>query len=176
MTTGRQQLVLRHRHIVSAIVRDYVRKFPSMPRDELVAYGDLGLVEAASRYTPGAATFAHYAGIRIRSRVLDGVERFFGWNNRTQRSTVLLETEVTVPAEPELLLDVTRVLSTLTTIERQVVEEVLLHGRLLADVACDLVERRTGRVGCSRGRASQIYGSALSKLEMVYATRKVNAR
>ncbi len=57
---------------------------PWVDKEDLVAYGHLGLVQAAERFDPAKGisfkTFAYY---RIRGAIFDGL-REFGWLNRNQ--------------------------------------------------------------------------------------------
>lgn len=61
--------------LVYAEVRRIGRKLPRyVPRDELLAAGLLGLVEAGKRYRPGgSAKFSSYATHRVRGAILDAV-------------------------------------------------------------------------------------------------------
>ena len=71
------QLIEQHRDYVRALAHRIARQLPpGVDIEELVAFGDLGLVEAAGRYDParGAAfqTFAYY---RIRGAIFDGLRK-----------------------------------------------------------------------------------------------------
>ncbi len=72
-----ESLITDNRNYVAALARQIAAKLPSnVDFDELVAYGQLGLVEAANQYQPdrGVAftTFAYY---RIRGAIFDGVRK-----------------------------------------------------------------------------------------------------
>jgi len=60
--------------LAGALARQYkLRRF----MDDLIAYGNEGLLEAARRYDPSrGATFATYAWYRVRGRMLDGCRSF----------------------------------------------------------------------------------------------------
>ncbi|HEY0078937.1 MAG TPA: sigma-70 family RNA polymerase sigma factor [Pyrinomonadaceae bacterium] len=71
----RDQLIEQHRPYVRALAVKIMRTLPMrVDLNELVAYGDVGLVEAAQRYDSGRGaafrTFAHY---RIRGAIYDGL-------------------------------------------------------------------------------------------------------
>jgi RNA polymerase sigma factor for flagellar operon FliA len=73
----RDQLIEQHRPYVRALAVKVMRSLPMrVDLNELVAYGDLGLVEAAQRYDSarGASftTFAHY---RIKGAIYDGLRQ-----------------------------------------------------------------------------------------------------
>ena len=80
----RDQLIEQHRSYVRALAIKIMQSLP-MPVDlqELIAYGDIGLIEAAERFDPrrGVAfpTFAHY---RIKGAIYDGL-REMGFFSRS---------------------------------------------------------------------------------------------
>ncbi|MCB9564397.1 MAG: sigma-70 family RNA polymerase sigma factor [Kofleriaceae bacterium] len=73
----RAALVESHRHLVrkaAALIYPRVREHVDM--EELIGLGDLGLVEAASRYDPDAgASFSTFAWYRVQGSVIDGLRR-----------------------------------------------------------------------------------------------------
>jgi RNA polymerase sigma factor for flagellar operon FliA len=59
---------------------------PSIELDDLMQVGMMGLVNAVAHYDPGqGASFATYAGIRIKGAMLDEVRRL-GWSPRSLQS------------------------------------------------------------------------------------------
>jgi len=79
----RDALIEQHRSYARALAIKVIRTLPSsVELSDLVAYGELGLVEAAERYDPrrGVAfsTFAHY---RIKGAIYDGL-REMGYFSR----------------------------------------------------------------------------------------------
>lgn len=71
----RDQLIEQHRSYVRALAVKIMRSLPlQVDLNELVAYGDIGLIEAAERYDPrrGVAftTFSYY---RIKGAIYDGL-------------------------------------------------------------------------------------------------------
>lgn len=75
-----EHLIVSHREFVRKLAREIHRKLPShVPYDDLVGYGEIGLVEAAGKYDPlcGAAftTFAYY---RVRGAIFDGLKKMSG--------------------------------------------------------------------------------------------------
>lgn len=73
----RASLVESHRFLVWKAVRlVWPRVKGHVERDDLVALGDLGLVEASTRYDPeGGASFATFAWYRVQGAILDGLRR-----------------------------------------------------------------------------------------------------
>jgi RNA polymerase sigma factor for flagellar operon FliA len=83
MAAERDRLVGQHQSLVQAIAAKLKRTLGrSIEFDDLIGYGQKGLLEAADRFdsTQGAAfsTFAYY---RIRGAMLDGL-RTMGWYSR----------------------------------------------------------------------------------------------
>ena len=73
----RGELIEAHRHLVWKAVRlVWPRVQAHVDKDELVSLGDLGLVEAASRFDPGAGVrFSTFAWYRVQGAILDGLRR-----------------------------------------------------------------------------------------------------
>ncbi len=74
---SRDALIEQHLHYVRTIAYDIVRKLPpSVELDDLIAYGNLGLVRAAEKYNPARGvsfvTFAHYY---IKGAIWDEVRK-----------------------------------------------------------------------------------------------------
>ncbi|MFZ4431070.1 MAG: sigma-70 family RNA polymerase sigma factor [Phycisphaerales bacterium] len=72
-----ERLILEHQSFLRALVRNIASTLPHhVDYDELVAFGQVGLTEAARSYEPGRGvlftTFAHY---RIRGAVFDGLRK-----------------------------------------------------------------------------------------------------
>jgi len=64
---ARDQLVVRHLHLVRAIASLY--RDMGLPLDDLTQEGAIGLLEAIDRYDPSRGTFDVYARFRIRRAV-----------------------------------------------------------------------------------------------------------
>jgi RNA polymerase sigma factor FliA len=86
------ELVADHQGMVRAIAFKVMRKLPrNMEVDDLIAYGNLGLLEAASRYNPDAgAQFSSFAYYRVQGAIYDGLRKI-GWLNRTEYAHVRAE-------------------------------------------------------------------------------------
>lgn len=85
----RDQLIERHRSYVRALAVKALRTLPvRVDLDELIAYGDIGLIEAAERYDArrGVAfsTFAHY---RIKGAIHDGLREMGIFSRSGQQRT-----------------------------------------------------------------------------------------
>jgi RNA polymerase sigma factor for flagellar operon FliA len=79
------ELVFGHQGLVRAIARGIHRSFPSfIELDDLIAYGQIGLAQAARDYDPERgiqfSTFAYY---RIRGAILDGANQMNWLRRRT---------------------------------------------------------------------------------------------
>lgn len=75
MSTERDWLIEKHKPIVYFLAKKISQSLPfSTDIEDLVAYGQLGLVEASERFDPSRgnnfSTFAHY---RIRGAIYDGL-------------------------------------------------------------------------------------------------------
>lgn len=79
-TINTDELVATHQDFVRAIARGIARALPRrIEFEDLVAYGQIGLLEAARRYEQGHnttfTTFAHY---RVRGAIYDGLRKLHG--------------------------------------------------------------------------------------------------
>lgn len=76
---ARNALVENHLHLVPAIAsRIHEGLPPSFDIDDLISEGNLGLIQAATRYRPSAhnrTPFSAYARKRIRGAIMDSVRR-----------------------------------------------------------------------------------------------------
>ncbi|MEM1007553.1 MAG: sigma-70 family RNA polymerase sigma factor [Myxococcota bacterium] len=84
-TPPREELIRQYRPYVRNIVSKIMKSMsPDVEFDDLVSYGELGLIEAADRFDPkfnvNFMTFAYY---RIRGAIYDGL-RGMGWLSRSQ--------------------------------------------------------------------------------------------
>ncbi|MEM7624477.1 MAG: sigma-70 family RNA polymerase sigma factor [Planctomycetota bacterium] len=70
-------LIEQHREYVRKLAREIHRKLPDRAIfDDLVGYGELGLVEAAQKFDPHAgAAFTTFAYYRIRGSIFDGIRK-----------------------------------------------------------------------------------------------------
>ncbi len=73
----RAALVESHRHLVrKAAMMVFPRVREHVELQELIALGDLGLVEASSRFDPEAgASFSTFAWYRVQGSIIDGIRR-----------------------------------------------------------------------------------------------------
>ncbi len=80
----RDTLVLENGELVKRIAYHLVSRLPpSVDVEDLIQAGMIGLLEAASGYSPdGGANFRTYAGIRIRGAMLDEIRRL-DWTPRS---------------------------------------------------------------------------------------------
>jgi RNA polymerase sigma factor for flagellar operon FliA len=74
------ELILNHREYVRKLARDIHRKLPKHASyDDIVAYGEVGLVEAATNFDPlSGVAFTTFAFYRIRGAIFDGIRKMSG--------------------------------------------------------------------------------------------------
>jgi len=74
-SSSTEELISRHQNLVRSVALKLVVNAPeNTDVEELVAYGQQGLVQAATRYDPSkGATFATFAYYRIRGAIIDGL-------------------------------------------------------------------------------------------------------
>jgi RNA polymerase sigma factor for flagellar operon FliA len=89
---SRNELIEKYRPYVRSIVSKVMKTISrDVDFDDLVGYGELGLIEAADRFDPkynvNFMTFAYY---RIRGAVYDGL-RGMGWVSRSQYAKIRYE-------------------------------------------------------------------------------------
>ena len=74
MTPQAEKLVLDHLALVERLAKHVAKSLPAwVEMDELVAAGNMGLCEAASKYRPELGiSFQHFAFKIIRGRIVDG--------------------------------------------------------------------------------------------------------
>ena len=80
MDPGVKDLIEQHQGYVAALARGIARKLPSHADiDELIGWGNVGLVQAAGRYSFGSgASFETFAYRRIRGAIFDGLRKMTG--------------------------------------------------------------------------------------------------
>jgi RNA polymerase sigma factor for flagellar operon FliA len=73
-------LILNHREYVRKLAREIYRKLPKHASlDDLVGYGEVGLVEAAGNFDPlSGVAFTTFAFYRIRGAIFDGIRKMTG--------------------------------------------------------------------------------------------------
>lgn len=81
---GQESLISEHIDLVKRIAYHLIARLPAHTEiDDLIQSGMMGLVEAAGNYDPlRGASFATFAGIRIRGAMLDEVRRH-DWTPRS---------------------------------------------------------------------------------------------
>lgn len=91
--TQRDQLVVEHLPLVRTVsLRIHQRLPPHVELDELVHLGMLGLIDAVERYeVDRGVPLRHYAEIRIRGAILDGLRRADWVPRNTRRQAARLE-------------------------------------------------------------------------------------
>ena len=71
------QMIIEHASLVKRIVYHMITRLPpSVPVDDLIQSGMIGLIEAARNYDASqGASFDTYAGIRIRGAIVDEIRK-----------------------------------------------------------------------------------------------------
>jgi len=71
------QMIIEHAPLVKRIVYHMITRLPpSVPVDDLIQAGMIGLIEASRNYDPSqGASFDTYAGIRIRGAIVDEIRK-----------------------------------------------------------------------------------------------------
>lgn len=84
---SKDQLIEECQGLVHSLAGQIHRKLPShIILEDLVAYGQVGLVEAAGEFDPGRGSrFSTYAYYRIRGSIYDGLSKM-SWVSRSQYS------------------------------------------------------------------------------------------
>lgn len=79
-TINTDEFVATHQDFVRAIARGIARALPRrIEFEDLVAYGQIGLLEAARRYEHGhRTTFTTFAYYRVRGAIYDGLRKLHG--------------------------------------------------------------------------------------------------
>lgn len=79
-TTCVDELVAAHQDFVRSLARGLARTLPRhVDFEDLVAYGQVGLLEAAQRYEHGHSTaFTTFAYYRVRGAIFDGLRKLQG--------------------------------------------------------------------------------------------------
>ncbi len=103
----RQQLIADHLHLPGVIATRCSAEFDLaglIPFDDLVAYGNKGLLEAASRYSLDTGTkFSTFSWHRIRGAMIDGVRASGPYNRPQVTARRELETAADSPSADVLV-------------------------------------------------------------------------
>jgi RNA polymerase sigma factor for flagellar operon FliA len=86
-TTARDELIKAHLDLVKSIAGD-IRARPlgrGMELEDLVAYGAIGLVEAATRFEDRGVPFSAFARRRIYGAIIDGIRTQHWFGRRADR-------------------------------------------------------------------------------------------
>src|SRR5438045_3523425 len=89
---SRERLVIENQGLVRAQASQIHRGLPrSVDLDDLIAYGQIGLHEAALSYDPErGGKFSTYAYYRIRGVIFDGLAKM-AWFNRAKQQRAMYE-------------------------------------------------------------------------------------
>lgn len=153
--TARNELVKANLRLVVKIASEY--RHTQVPREELIAEGEIGLIEAANRFDPERGTrFVSYAAWWIRKYMFQAVER-----HAHQTSSPLASRPADEPGEPRPRRRRQRILSIetfmQTSSDRHILETIasetsidpegVVLGRQLARAIRKLLPRLPGHEG-----------------------------
>lgn len=87
-----ERVVKDNEGMVRSIAFKVMRRLPpQVELDDLISYGQLGLLEAAQRFNPeGGAQFSSYAYYRVQGAIFDGLRKT-GWLKRSEYAHVRAE-------------------------------------------------------------------------------------
>lgn len=90
-----EALVLQHQDYVRSLARGIARKLPHhVDFEELVAFGQVGLVEAAGKFKAGrGAAFTTFAYYRIRGAIFDGMRKMLGLPPSVRQQVAQMDAE-----------------------------------------------------------------------------------
>ncbi len=178
-TRARDERIKAHLDLVKSIARD-IRARPmgrGIELDDLVAYGAIGLIEAASRFEERGVPFSAFARRRIYGAIIDGIRTQHWFGRRADRrlriDRVGHEWQVALGAGAQTHNDVRRnghpmvcppvetedvaaALRGLSLLERRIVELHHYQEKTITQAAREL------RIG--RPRASRLHARALATL------------
>lgn len=127
--------------------------FRTTELEELMACGQIGLLEAADRYSPtNKCSFATYAARRIRGAILDSTS---GWFNQAVTHKPLDMVAATSP-DRERRIDLRRAMQILTIRERRVLMLLYVEGWTMLEISLEL--------GVTESRVCQIKNDAVIAL------------
>lgn len=163
------ELIRAHLHLPEAAARGLLQRNQTCGCDleDLIAYGRLGLVDAAQRYREGTgATFATFAFYRINGAIRDGIARMREskkvgrTGSRRWKNTVPFAANAHAAETEEVdhlgLANLSSAVESLPQELRSVIE-----GRFFREETCDVVGAQIGK---SRGWVSRLERRALLKL------------
>ena len=161
----RNALVEANLELVRVIARAILASLPpSFELDDLIAAGNLGLLQAATRYRPkqhNGTPFSAYARPVIRGAILDSIKRA-NWREATH-DPIDAAPERAVVVNIEDYLDRRRQLQRVATAVSELEERLgsVLDWRYNEELAFSDVGER---LGVGRARASQLHGQALAEV------------
>ncbi len=181
-----EKLVIEHLDLVRRIAGTlYQRMRGAVGFEELVAMGNEGLVQAASRYCPNRHnSFASFARFRIHGAMIDGVAKIGQFSRRQYKRNIeqkeALESATLIdkksqpivieelpgaikpPIAQELTGALTTALCALSSKERYLILNHYFQGKSLKECADEL--------GLSKSWASRMHSRALVKLKSYLQT------
>ena len=75
----KQKKIVEHMGLINLMMQRMQEYIPKdMPREDVLQYGYIGLVEAMTRYEESKGKFSTFACIRIYGSIIDGIFQFLG--------------------------------------------------------------------------------------------------
>lgn len=179
----RMQFALHHMDLIGYVVKKFVRSGDSRPANDLESDAQLGLIDAASKFTPtGGASFRTYATKRIMGAVMDGNRSYFGRHvekpSSFLRTCTSLDASIDVnegttsslvemlpdglPSQEEIVVNndtyasLHKAIAVLPDRDKRIITAYYFEGRPMKEIGNDL--------GVSESRISQIVTRTLKKL------------
>lgn len=162
----RDALVVAHLYLVAPIARHLAAKLPPcFEMDDLIAAGNLGLIDAASKWKADrGVAFAVYAKFRIKGDMRSSIRRH-QWHNGTMGGLEPWHSEIRDPAsEPDAIVHTRQVRKLLeSALELLPVREaVVIETKYLKN--SDL-NQAASKLHLCPSRASQLHVKGLEKLK-----------
>ena len=88
----KQKKIVEHMGLINLMMQRMQEYIPKdMPREDVLQYGYIGLVEAMTRYEESKGKFSTFACIRIYGSIIDGIFQFLGVKRCRKTSKLSLE-------------------------------------------------------------------------------------
>ena len=88
----KQKKIVEHMGLINLMMQRMQEYIPKdMPREDVLQYGYIGLVEAMKRYEESKGKFSTFACIRIYGSIIDGIFQFLGVKRCRKTSKLSLE-------------------------------------------------------------------------------------
>jgi len=140
MKKNREQLILSHLNLVNIIAAQIVkRSITSLPYEDLVQIGRIGLIKAADNYKKSKSKFSTYANIRIFGEIMDGIRENGNISRNQSENLKSILFAINLELVSGKKLDLKRI-AKITGIRREDIDHLLNY---LEDPEFGLIDDRT---------------------------------